>query len=84
MCIRDRGQAEGAEDDVELQLAAADVEVGSGRSAAAFARLIGLVARTSGDQRERIRLRLLELFDTVEPGDPEVLKARRALTTALF
>lgn len=77
-------QADAARDDAELQLAAADVEVGTGRAPAAFARLIELIAVTRGDVREQVRLRLLELFDTVEPGDPEVLKARRALTTALF
>ncbi len=77
-------QAEENTTDVDLQLAAADVEVGTGRAPAAFTRLIAVVAATSGDVRERVRLRLLELFDTVEPGDPEVLKARRALTTALF
>jgi thioredoxin-like negative regulator of GroEL len=29
-------------------------------------------------------LRLLELFETQEPGDKVVLSARRDLTTALF
>jgi len=31
-----------------------------------------------------VRVRLLALFDTVGNADPRVLKARRALMTALF
>ncbi len=70
--------------DVEAQLAAADVELSRGLVEAAFARVIELIGNTSGDSREPARLRLLELFETVGADDPAVLKARRALTTALF
>lgn len=70
--------------DVEVQLAAADVELSRGLADAAFARLIELIRLTSGDTRDQARLRLLELFETVGPADPAVLKARRNLTSALF
>lgn len=65
-------------------LAAADVEVASGRAAQAFARLIREIAGRKDAERDRARLRLLELFETCEPDDPAVLTARRNLTTALF
>jgi putative thioredoxin len=71
-------------DDVNLQLAAADVEMINGQAEAAFARLIGLIKRLSGDQRDLVRVRLLELFDTLGNADERVLKARRDLMTALF
>lgn len=70
--------------DVEVQLAAADVELSRGLADAAFARLIELIRLTAGDTRDQARLRLLELFETVGPVDPAVLKARRNLTSALF
>ena len=38
----------------------------------------------TGDERDEVRVRLLELFETVGNADPRVLKARRDLMTALF
>lgn len=76
--------AEAAPDDVDLQLAAADIELMDGAADLAFARMTALVRSTAGDQRNTVRLRLLELFETLEPTDPRVLKARRDLMTALF
>jgi len=73
-----------APEDVDAQLAAADVELGGGNPAAAFDRLIAAIRATSGPQREKLRLRLLELFETVGLSDPAVLKARRDLMSALF
>jgi len=77
-------RAAAAPSDVEAQLAAADAEVFGGAAAAAFARLIEVIRFTSGEQREQVRLRLLELFETVGGTDPSVLKARRDLMSALF
>ena len=71
-------------DDLNSQLAAADVEMISGQADAAFARLIGVVKRLSGDERNQARVRLLELFDILGNTDERVLKARRDLMTALF
>ena len=71
-------------DDVEAQLAAADLEVIGGQPAAAYERLVGLIRELRGEDREPVRLRLLELFSMMPAGDPTVAKARRALSTALF
>lgn len=71
-------------DDVDAQLAAADFELVQGDADAAFDRLIEVVRRTAGDDREQVRLRLLELFETLGATDPVVLKYRRKLATALF
>ncbi len=73
-----------ADDGVQVQLDAADVEMVSGQVEAAFDRLIGLIKSKSGDERDQVRVRLLELFETVGNADPRVLKARRDLMTALF
>jgi putative thioredoxin len=71
-------------DDVDAQLAAADTELMGGATQPAFERLIDLIRRTAGPEREAVRLRLLELFETVGNADPAVLKARRDLMSALF
>jgi putative thioredoxin len=69
---------------VDQVMAAADVEVASGQVAEGFARLTGAIAQADPDDKETLRLRLLELFDTQEPSDKTVLTARRHLATALF
>ena len=73
-----------ADDSVGVQLDAADIELISGQVEAAFDRLINLIRTKTGDERNQVRVRLLELFDTVGNADPRVLKARRDLMTALF
>ena len=71
-------------DDVAAQTLAADVEVLSGRADAAYKRLVDLVRRTSGDDRETARKHLVSLFTVAGPDDPAVATARRALASALF
>jgi len=71
-------------DDVDAQLDAADIELAGGAPEAAFARLVAVVRITAGAERERARVRLLSLFDTIGATDPAVLKARRDLMSALF
>lgn len=73
-----------APDDLDAQRLAADIEVLSGQAAEAYARLIALVKRTSGDDRDAIRKHLLALFSVAGPDDPAVAAARRALASALF
>lgn len=73
-----------APDDAAAQQDAADIELASGRPEAAFARLIEAIRATSGEERNALRLRLLELFETLGGTHPAVLKARRDLTSALF
>lgn len=77
-------RAASAPSDVDAQLAAADVELMGGATQQAFNRLVELVRQTSGAERESVRVRLLELFETVGPSDPAVVKARRDLMSALF
>jgi putative thioredoxin len=71
-------------DDVAAQTAAADLELLGGRVDEAFARLIDLVRRSSGDDRDRAREHLIELFGLVGSDDERVAKARTALANALF
>ncbi|WDZ84985.1 tetratricopeptide repeat protein [Micromonospora cathayae] len=76
--------ADATPDDVEAQLLAADIEVLSGQAEAAYARLVAVVRRTAGDDREKARQHLVSLFSIAGPDDPAVGKARRALASALF
>jgi len=39
---------------------------------------------TTGDDRNRVREHLIELFEVVGNHDPRVAKARQALASALF
>lgn len=71
-------------DDVEAQFDAADLEVINGRYEEAFDRLLGLVAEVAPDDRDPIRLRILELFEIAGRTEPVVLKARRRLASVLF
>ncbi len=70
--------------DAELQTQAADLELLSGDLDAAFDRLIGVVRRTAGDDRNKARVHLLSLFEALPADDPSVAKARRGLASALF
>jgi putative thioredoxin len=76
--------ADAAPGDIEAAFAAADVQLLSQDVAGAFDRLIGLVRRTSGDDRTTVRTRLIELFELFDPADPEVIAGRRNLANALY
>lgn len=70
--------------DVNAQLAAADAELAEHNVEAAFNRLLNVVRRTSGDDRDRAREHLVELFGLFPVDDPRVVAARRALASALY
>jgi putative thioredoxin len=77
-------RADAAPQDVDAQLAAADVEVAGQQPERAFERLVEAVRRLTGDDRDRVRAHLVELFDLFPPDDARVTAARRALARALF
>ncbi|WP_174189025.1 tetratricopeptide repeat protein [Nocardia barduliensis] len=69
---------------VDAAIDAADLELFQQRPEAAFDRLIGVVKRTSGDERTKARTRLLELFELFDQAEPFVVAARRKLAAALY
>ncbi|QNJ91908.1 tetratricopeptide repeat protein [Mycolicibacterium fluoranthenivorans] len=76
--------ADAAPDDIEAAFAAADVEILQQSVAPAFNRLIALVKRTAGDDRTKVRSRLIELFELFDAADPDVIAGRRNLANALY
>ncbi|MCX5194308.1 tetratricopeptide repeat protein [Streptomyces sp. NBC_00249] len=79
-------RAEAAADpkDPAAQMAAADLDLAGGHVADAFARLVDTVRVTFGDDRDAVRVRLLELFEVIGTDDPRVSAARTALARVLF
>jgi putative thioredoxin len=71
-------------EDVAAALTVADLDMAHGHVEDAFGRLVDLVRRTAGDEREAVRTRLLDLFGVLDPEDPRLVKGRRALASALF
>ena len=70
--------------DVAAQAKVADIDIASGRIEEAFNRLLGVVRRTSGEERDQARVHLVGLFELLPPNDPQVKKARSALSALLF
>jgi len=79
-----RRAAASGPDDVDAQLKVADLDLANGRIDEALDRLLGVVRRTSGEDRDKARLHLIGLFDIFPPRDPRVTKARATLSTLLF
>lgn len=73
-----------ADDDVTGQLAAADLSFAANDVDAALRRLLDLIPRTSGDDRDTVRTRLIDYFELLGPDDPRVAPARREMARALF
>jgi len=71
-------------DDVEAQTLVADLDLLGGHVEDAFDRLVGLVRRTTGAERDAARTHLIGLFGAVGNDDPRVMVARRNLASALF
>jgi putative thioredoxin len=76
--------ADAAPDDVSAQTRAADFLLGTGNIEAAFDRLLDVIRRTSGEDRDLARAHLVELFAVVGDDDPRVGAGRRQLMAALF
>jgi putative thioredoxin len=81
-----RSRSEAAEHpaDVAAQIRVADMDLASGRIDEAFDRLLGVIRRTSGEDRDQARAHLVDLFDIFPPRDPRVTRARSALSALLF
>lgn len=79
-----RAAADAHPADVDAQIVVADLDVLGGQVSEAFTRLVDTVRATSGDDRNRAREHLLELFEVVGSGDERVAAGRRALMSALF
>jgi putative thioredoxin len=71
-------------DDVEAQTMVADLDLLGGHVEDSFVRLIELVRRTTGAERDAARTHLIGLFGAVGNDDPRVIRARRDLASALF
>ena len=77
-------EAASAPNDLNKQIQAADIEIANGKNQEAFSRLIKAVKILEGDDQKKAREHLLTLFSLVDPSDPELIKARQALASALF
>jgi putative thioredoxin len=77
-------RADTSPEDIDAQLSASDVELAGQQPEKAFSRLLNVIRRTSGTDRDRARTHLVELFGLFPPEDPMVAKARRDLASALY
>ena len=71
-------------DDVDAQTLVADLDLLGGHVDDAFTRLVDLIRRSAGDERNRAREHLLGLFAAVGNDDARVLRGRQNLASALF
>ena len=76
--------ADSKPDSLQEQLMASDIEVATGNHKSAFERLLRCVKSMSGEDKTRAKEHLLLLFQLVDPSDPELIKARQSLASALF
>ena len=79
-----RAAAAAAPDDVAAQSLVADLDLLGGNVEDAFTRLVDLVRRTAGDERNQAREHLVGLFAAVGNDDPRVMRGRQNLASALF
>ncbi len=77
-------QANSDSNSVDKQVIAADIEIAQGEVKSAFERLITVVRNSSGDERKKAKEHLLLLFQLVDPSEPELIRARTQLASALF
>lgn len=70
--------------DVDAQLAVADIDMIGGQIQDAFDRLLDFVAAGHKADIEPVRQRLLEYFTIPEPSDERLKRARRRLATLMY
>ncbi|WP_027479022.1 tetratricopeptide repeat protein [Gryllotalpicola ginsengisoli] len=71
-------------DDLDAQLDVADADLSGGHVEDAFDRLLTLFPKLDAAGRDRVRERLVELFEVVGTTDPRVIKARGRLASLLY
>ncbi|MBX3090937.1 MAG: tetratricopeptide repeat protein [Cryobacterium sp.] len=79
-----RASAASNPDDLESQLAVADLDVSGGHLDDAFGRLLDLFAGLDSKSKDAVRTRLLSYFEIAGADDPRVANARRRLTSLLY
>jgi putative thioredoxin len=79
-----RREAAAHPDDVDAQIQVADIDMAQGHAEEAFDRLLGVIRRTSGEDKNKVRVHLIGLFEIFPPRDPRVTKARATLSSLLF
>jgi thioredoxin len=79
-----RSAAAASPGDVDAQIKVADLDLATGRPDEAFDRLLGVVRRTSGEDRDKARAHLVSLFEIFPARDSRVSKARATLSSLLF
>ncbi|MEX1079021.1 MAG: tetratricopeptide repeat protein [Homoserinimonas sp.] len=70
--------------DLDPQLAVADLDVSGGHLEDAFDRLLSLFPTLDADSKTTVRTRLLDYFQIAGADDPRVVAARRRLTALLY
>ena len=71
-------------EDVDAQMAVADIDMIGGYIQDAFDRLLYYLAAGHRDQMETVRVRLLEYFAIPDPSDERLKRARRRLATLMY
>ncbi len=79
-----RAAAASAPENVDAQLAVADLDVSGGHLDDAFGRLLDLFPGLDQPSKDLVRTRLLDYFEIAGAEDPRVGAARRRLTTLLY
>ncbi|AWB89591.1 tetratricopeptide repeat protein [Salinibacterium hongtaonis] len=79
-----RSAAGEAPQDVDAQLAVADLDVSGGHLEDAFSRLLDLFVSLDQESKDRVRARMLDYFEIAGAEDPRVIAARRQLTNLLY
>ncbi|GAA4171246.1 tetratricopeptide repeat protein [Gryllotalpicola koreensis] len=79
-----RAAAAAAPDDVDAQLDVADADLSGGHVEDAFDRLLTLFPKLDAAGKNRVRERLVELFEVVGVEDARVIKARGRLASLLY
>ena len=79
-----RSAAAAAPDDLQSQLAVADLDLSGGHIEDAFDRLLALFPAQDPAGRNLIRERILEMFEVIGQDDPRVPPTRSRLTALLY